>query len=531
MLSHRRQIRILPALLAWAAPFALGLATARAQSSFTPLGDLPGGTFSTTVTGVSADGTTAVGYSEGDSPGYAAMESFIWTSTLGMVAQGDLAGGAYGSFGYAISGSGSAHVGYSYSILGNQAHRNMVAIPMYPPGGFENRATGISDDGLMVCGMAYLPTGGYEGWSWSVGSLSGPVGIGDLPGGAAYSVAYGISGDGHFVLGESESASGVEAFRKDLTTGTMIGLGDLAGGSFNSRANGASYDGAVVVGQSTTMGTGDTSPFRWTAGGGMIALTAGVGSAAACSADGSIVVGKFGFGATVHAFIWDAAHGLRDLNTVLATDYGLGTAIAGWTLHDATDVSADGRTIVGHATDPGGVLQAWIVHLGDGPMSSLCHPGEGGVRPCPCGNPPGTSGKGCENSSHTGGARLTASGSASLAADTLVFATSGEKPTALTVLLQGPSSLVAGAIFGQGVRCVSGSLKRLYTKAASGGSIVAPTGAEPSVHARSAALGDVIAAGSDRYYTAYYRDATVLGGCPPLSTFNATQAGKVTWSM
>jgi uncharacterized membrane protein len=517
-------------LLAVSAALALTALPARAQSTFTVLGDLPGGTYFTSVTGVSADGTTAVGSSESDTPGYPAMECFLWTSATGIVGQGDVAGGPWGGCGFAVSGTGASFVGYAYTALGNQAQRDMFAIPMYPPTAFDTLATGISDDGHVVCGSSFLPTGGYEGWSWT-GTVAPPIGIGDLPGGAFYSFAYSISGDGHVIVGESESASGVEAFRKDLTTGTMIGLGDLPGGSFNSRANGASYDGSVVVGASTTMATGDTSPFRWTAGGGMVALTAGVGSAAACSADGSIVVGKIGFGSTIHAFIWDAAHGLRDLNTVLATDYGLGATLAGWTLLEATDVSADGRTIVGHAYDPGSVLQAWIVHLDAGPMTSICLPGEGGVIACPCANPPGSSGRGCENSSHTGGAQLTASGVASLSADTLVFATSGEKPTALSILLQGPSALAAGAVFGQGVRCVGGSLKRLYTKPASGGSIVAPSGGDPSVHARSAALGDPIVAGTDRLYMVYYRDATVLGGCSPLSTFNATQSGRVTWGM
>jgi len=84
-------------------------------------------------------------------------------------------------------------------------------------------------------------------------------------------------------------------------------------------------------------------------------------------------------------------------------------------------------------------------------------------------------------------------------------------------------------VFGQGVRCVSGSLKRLYVKTASAGTITAPGPGDLSVHARSAALGDTIGAGSDRYYFAYYRDPIVLGGCPATSTFNATQAGKVTW--
>ena len=508
---------------------ALATGRAPAQSTFTTLGDLPGGTYYAAVTGVSADGTTAVGYSEGATPGYPAMECFVWTAAHGMVGQGDVVGGPWGSYGYAISGTGASFVGYSYTALGNQAQINMTAIPMYPAGGFDSRATGISDSGGTVCGFSFLPSGGYEGWTWA-GTIAPPIGVGDLPGGSFYSLALAISGDGHVVVGESESASGIEAFRKDLATGVMIGLGDLPGGSFHSRANGASHDGSVVVGESTTMATGDTSPFRWTAGSGMVALTAGVGSGAACSADGSIVVGKIAFGSTTHAFLWDAVHGLRDLNTVLATDYGLGGVLAGWTLLDATGVSADGRTVVGHAYDPGSVFQAWIVHLDAGPMTSICLPGESAVIPCPCGNPPASSGRGCENSSHTGGAQLGASGAASLAGDTLVFATTGEKPTALSILLQGPSRLAAGTVFGQGVRCVAGSLKRLYTKTASAGSIVAPGSGDPSVHVRSAALGDPISAGSDRYYMVYYRDATVLGGCPATSTFNATQAGKVTWA-
>jgi len=521
-----RNQRVLPLSLAVSL---LSASAARAQATFTVLGDLPGGTPFTEVSAVSADGTTAVGTSHGATPGYAAMECFRWTSASGMVPQGDLPGGAYGSYGYGVSGDGASLVGYSYSPLGNQAHRNMLAIPMYPPGAFDTSATGISDSGGVVCGVSFLPTGGYEGWTWS-GTVAPPVGIGDLPGGAFYSAAVSISGNGLVVVGESESASGMEAFRKDLSSGAMTGLGDLAGGAFDSRANGASYDGSVVVGESVTGVS--TGPFRWTAASGMVALTPLTGSAMACNADGSIVVGWTGFGTITHAFIWDAAHGVRDLKDVLVADYGLGAALTGWTLYEAVDVSADGTVIVGHGTDPGGMPQAWIVDLGAAPappMVSFCHPGEIGAIACPCANPPSASGNGCDNSAHTGGAQISASGAASLAADTLVFTTVREKPTALTLVVQG-TTRVLGVAFGQGVRCVGGSLKRLYAKSASGGSITAPGPGDPSVHARSAALGDAIAAGSDRFYFAYYRDNTVLGGCPATSNFNATQAGAVTWA-
>jgi hypothetical protein len=82
-----------------------------------------------------------------------------------------------------------------------------------------------------------------------------------------------------------------------------------------------------------------------------------------------------------------------------------------------------------------------------------------------------------------------------------------------------------------GVRCTSGTLKRLFTKSAVGGSITAPDfgSGDPTVSSRSAFLGSVILPGESRWYFVYYRDPNVLGGCPSSSTFNATQTGQVTW--
>jgi hypothetical protein len=110
-----------------------------------------------------------------------------------------------------------------------------------------------------------------------------------------------------------------------------------------------------------------------------------------------------------------------------------------------------------------------------------------------------------------------------------VFTTHGEKPTALSVLLQGTLGSPAGVVYGQGIRCFAGTLKRLYAKSAVGGIITAPSGADPSISVRSAARGDTISAGSTRYYLVFYRDPVVLGGCPSGSTFNATQSGAICW--
>jgi hypothetical protein len=166
-------------------------------------------------------------------------------------------------------------------------------------------------------------------------------------------------------------------------------------------------------------------------------------------------------------------------------------------------------------------------------FTSLCDGGVGGVTACPCANPPAGPGRGCDNSAGTGGAALSASGAAYLSRDSLVFTTNGERPTAFGIVLQGTTALTSGVVYGQGVRCVGGTLLRLYSKTASGGSITAPDfgAGDPTVSARSAAMGDVIQPGQSRWYLVYYRDPTVLGGCPASSTFNATQTGQVDWSL
>ena len=84
----------------------------------------------------------------------------------------------------------------------------------------------------------------------------------------------------------------------------------------------------------------------------------------------------------------------------------------------------------------------------------------------------------------------------------------------------------APVVFGDGLRCAGGALKRLYTKTAASGSITAPQAGDPTVSARSAALGDPIPLGATRVYHTYYRDPN-LGFCP--AGFNATNAIAQVW--
>jgi Tol biopolymer transport system component len=189
-------------------------------------------------------------------------------------------------------------------------------------------------------------------------------------------------------------------------------------------------------------------------------------------------------------------------------------------------ISPDGRFVVFQSDStnlvPGGAPNGggFIRDRHASGATSLCDPGANGVIACPCSNAPSGAGRGCDNSSTTGGASVSASGFAYLSMDSLVFTTSGEKPTATSIVLQGNALNASGIVFGQGVRCADGALKRLYTQNASAGSITAPNlgGGDPTVSAQSSVLGDVISAGQSRWYLVYYRDPTVLGGCPASST-------------
>jgi hypothetical protein len=164
-----------------------------------------------------------------------------------------------------------------------------------------------------------------------------------------------------------------------------------------------------------------------------------------------------------------------------------------------------------------------------GPMINFCDPGSGPVMACPCSNPPAGSGLGCDNSSLTGGGSISATGNATVGSDTLVITTAGQVDSP-SIVLQGDATVPGGAIQGQGIRCVGGNLFRLYIKFGVGGSITAPQGGDPTISAVAAGFGDIITPGSTRYYSVYYRDPTVLGGCPPLSTYNTTNAGEVLWN-
>jgi len=163
------------------------------------------------------------------------------------------------------------------------------------------------------------------------------------------------------------------------------------------------------------------------------------------------------------------------------------------------------RTIDGNASAP----------------TSYCF-GDGSGTACPCGNA-GLSGNGCGNSLNPSGANLTGFGVASLAADSVVLSASG-MPNSSALYFQGTTrqSGGAGVVFGDGLRCVGGSILRLWTRANVGGASSVPAVGEPSVSVR----GFVTGAGT-RTYQVWYRNAAA-GFCT-LETYNLTNGVEIQW--
>jgi len=125
-----------------------------------------------------------------------------------------------------------------------------------------------------------------------------------------------------------------------------------------------SADGTTVVGSADAAGN-TVHGFRWTAGGGMVALPNRAGrqaEALGVSGDGSVVVGyDQDNNWNLEAILWDGNAGPRPLADILTHDYGID--LTGWTLEGATGISDDGTVIVGSGINPLGRNEAWIANL------------------------------------------------------------------------------------------------------------------------------------------------------------------------
>ena len=338
------------ALFLFFAALLAGLSFVASAASFTPLGFLPGGTYSNAFA-VSNEGKVIAGQAEQNG----VYQGFYWHADTGMVGLG---GSTTGS---GVSGDGSYIVGLRYFSSPAQAYTFSPGTGISTIG--NGGANGVSSDGNVIVG-----NNGVTPARWSAGA--GPTSLGSLPcsipgqGGASAA-----STDGSIIIGDGVTCNGKEAFRWTAATG-MVAIGDLPLGDGYVEANDVSGDGSVIVGDSSRAG-GGREAFRWTSSGmvGLGTLPGGTGEffsvASGVSADGNTIIGRSGTGNGFQVFIWTADGGMQNLNDVLISQ---GVDLQGYDLREAFGISDDGTKIVGIARNGDGYGEAFLVDLAVAPV-------------------------------------------------------------------------------------------------------------------------------------------------------------------
>jgi uncharacterized membrane protein len=216
----------------------------------------------------------------------------------------------------------------------------------------------VSGDGNVVVGRLYVPQSfAIQAMRWTPTGGVQPLGFA-RPGDST-SGAEAVSRDGSTILGNSSGASDGVAFEWRQGTG-MVPLPSLPGG-VSSDARGVNFDGSIIVGNS---GSG-IRPSMWRNGQvsdlGMPAGFSGYGQGNAVNDAGTVVAGFVAVGSNQFASIWTPSFGMEFLS-----DYLLRNGIqvpSGWTLLNATAVSADGMTIAGWGSNASTGSEGFVVTI------------------------------------------------------------------------------------------------------------------------------------------------------------------------
>ncbi|MBI5863558.1 MAG: hypothetical protein HZB38_03415 [Planctomycetes bacterium] len=292
---------------------------------------------------LSSDGTAAAGWFHLNG-GARVMR---WTIANGSEA---LTGSDTGfAEGLGCSGAGRVVTAFGGLYAGQTGYRwtqatGWIVLPM-PPDTWFIVPRAISEDGMAIASWVIgYPSGNVRPARWTE-SLGYEI-LHDVPADDAYPVV--ISGDGSTIVGQSYP----RPFYWTQADGyTLIPVGTSLAIRF-----GVSHDGRFVVGSDEQsvwrfervqqnllrLQRSDGTPLR--------------GYPRGVSGDGSIVVGK----GSASAFIWDEAHGARDLAAVLTGEYGVD--LSGWTLTEAIGISTDGNVIAGNGL-LNGQQTSWVVAL------------------------------------------------------------------------------------------------------------------------------------------------------------------------
>ena len=332
------------------------------HASFQGLGDFPGGEFNSSTKAVSADGSVIIGYGTTAS----GEQAFRWTQSTGMVSLGNLPDTSFKkSWANSVSADGKVIVGYGDPVgTGWDTYKGFI---WTDTGGMREMGSLDSSERFMAFsisagGSVVVGDGGPEAFRWT--KETGIEGLGVLPG-KTNSRAIDISGDGSVIIGQSYTLpvwNDEDGFIWTQSSG-MRAMASLTGGKYCMMLC-ISPDGSVIGG--TTQSSSTYPAFFWTESKGMVTIGHLPGKNTTHPTDmtpfGKIIVGGSFSGPTSgDAFIWDSTKGMRKLQTVLQTEYGLN--LNGWTLQNASGITPDGNVIVGHGINPSGKQEAFRVVL------------------------------------------------------------------------------------------------------------------------------------------------------------------------
>lgn len=298
--------------------------------------------------GISADGSTVVGYARWPAAGGAIDRAFLWTEENGFEEPTDRVSQAH-----AVSADGSVIVGSVRSGDGTRAFfwsrsGGLAELPLIADAA-SAVAHGVSADGSVIAGRATNASNIPSAFRWTEATGSQP--LAPMAGGDR-SAARGLSGDGRVIVGESNSAT--SGFRMEAVRwtedGVPVALGKLNNGD-SSYASAASHDGGVIAGAAVDGQAGLQRAFRWTQAGGMESLGVLNGGAFSAgygiSADGTTIVGTAANGAQGNmqrAFRWTEESGMQSVEDWLRD---AGADIASDVTWNAYGVNGDGTIVVG----------------------------------------------------------------------------------------------------------------------------------------------------------------------------------------
>ena len=288
-----------------------------------------------------------------------------WTRQSGLTELGTLGGFSLReSYASHISGDGRVIVGGTTtdanmsvtSPFKRTALGGMVQLPPIVSGSEWGFAWDCNSDGSYVCGNV-----GNQPVLWT------PQGVVDLTF-TRYGWARGVSQDGRVVVGEYDTAIGVQGFRWVKGQGLVV-LPKVPGALEYVFPWDNSADGSRTVGQAciSSQNPNDFVPVYWD--GVSVPVRLGTlygsrnGNAWSVTSNGQSIVG--GIGGT--AFIWDAFNGVRDLNVVLRNQYGID--LTGWHLIEATQINANGTAICGNGYH-NGAQEGWVFRARKTPILS-----------------------------------------------------------------------------------------------------------------------------------------------------------------